>query len=203
MNIFFSSDQHFGHQNIIAFSSRPYDSVEEMDEALIANWNAMVGPDDLTRILGDLCMGKINHTLGHIGRLNGTKILIPGNHDKPWFGRAAGDQLKHYRETYIRAGISQIIDTGAGHPEPIMEIGGQVCKLSHFPYVGDSHEKAYGDKYSAYRPEDDGGWLIHGHIHNNRGFGCSPQDGRMINVGIDVWDQCPVPIEWLAAMIAT
>lgn len=201
MNVFFSSDQHFGHQNIIAFSSRPYDSVEEMDEALIANWNAMVLPGDLTWILGDLCMGKIDHTLGYIKRLNGTKILIPGNHDKPWIGGRADHD--YWEAKYLFAGIKKIIQTGAGHPEPTLEIAGQTVKLSHFPYVGDSHEKKHGDKYSAYRPDDDGGWLIHGHIHNNKGFKCSPLDGRMINVGVDVWGYNPVPIEWLEEMITS
>lgn len=202
MAVLFSSDHHFGHSNIIAFSSRSYDSVQEMNEKLILKWNETVMPSDLVYYLGDLCMGKLKETLPLIKRLQGEIILIPGNHDRCWFGRSAGETLRREREAYLRAGISEIIDTGAGHPEPTIAIGGVVAKMSHFPYIGDSHETKYSDKFSAWRPDDDGGWLIHGHIHNNAGLHCSPKVDHMLNVGVDVWDYSPVPMEWLAAMIA-
>ena len=54
MDIWFTSDSHFGHRNIITYSSRPFSSVEEMDETLIQNWNSVVKPNDLIFNLGDV-----------------------------------------------------------------------------------------------------------------------------------------------------
>ena len=56
MNTFFTSDTHFGHNNIIEYCKRPYTSVEEMDAALEKNWNEVVKPDDLVYHLGDLAI---------------------------------------------------------------------------------------------------------------------------------------------------
>ena len=57
-NIFFTSDHHFGHTNIIKFSERPFDSVEEMDEELIKRWNSKIGKNDKVYHLGDLGLCK-------------------------------------------------------------------------------------------------------------------------------------------------
>ena len=52
--IFFTSDLHFGHENVIKFDNRPFKTVEEMDEELIRRWNAKVGKGDLVYVLGDM-----------------------------------------------------------------------------------------------------------------------------------------------------
>ena len=83
--IFFISDLHFGHTNIMKFSPkyRDFKSVEEMDEYLINLWNETVGNDDIVYDLGDFAFyrepEKIERTLK---RLNGKHRLILGNHDK-------------------------------------------------------------------------------------------------------------------------
>lgn len=82
MNVFFTSDLHFGHKNIIRFDNRPFTSVEEMDETLIRNWNRKVNKDDLVYILGDISWYKDDKTCEIFERLNGRKILIKGNHDR-------------------------------------------------------------------------------------------------------------------------
>ena len=58
MSNFYISDMHFGHKNCIAFDNRPFTSVEEMDAAMIANWNNAVSSGDTVYILGDMCWGK-------------------------------------------------------------------------------------------------------------------------------------------------
>ena len=81
--IFYISDLHFGHKNIIAFDNRPFKTVEEMDEVLISNWNQTVSSGDHVYILGDLCWGKAKDWPAVLERLSGNKHLIRGNHDIP------------------------------------------------------------------------------------------------------------------------
>lgn len=85
MNIFLTSDSHFSHKGIVKFlrddgtKERPWDNTEEMDEALVQNWNSVVRPKDTVYHLGDVVINR--SALGIVSRLNGTKVLIQGNHD--------------------------------------------------------------------------------------------------------------------------
>ena len=79
--IFFTSDQHFGHEGIIKFANRPYNSVKDMDEDLIYKWNETVPKDGLTLVLGDIGFCDKNQIVNIYSKLNGRKILIKGNHD--------------------------------------------------------------------------------------------------------------------------
>ena len=83
--IFFAADTHFGHANIIRFCNRPFGTVEEMDEALVANWNSRVGGNDSVYFLGDLFFRASDDRVRDIlGRLKGKKHLVIGNHDSSW-----------------------------------------------------------------------------------------------------------------------
>ena len=79
-DIYVISDTHFGHANIIRYSSRPFASVEEMDEVMIARWNAVVRPQDHIYHLGDVAVSQeaLNRVMP---RLAGHKRLVLGNHD--------------------------------------------------------------------------------------------------------------------------
>ena len=81
MKQFITSDTHFFHNNIIRYCNRPYRSVVEMNEDLIAKWNNVVGPDDEIYHLGDFCFGNFAKAQSVFDRLNGKKILLRGNHD--------------------------------------------------------------------------------------------------------------------------
>ena len=78
---FFISDPHFGHRNILTFDNRPFRTIEEHDEALINNWNSVVGEDDEVWILGDFSWYGSTKTIEIFSRLNGKKNLCIGNHD--------------------------------------------------------------------------------------------------------------------------
>ena len=77
---FYIADTHFGHDNIRKLSNRPFNSVEEMDNAIIENWNRKVTNNDDVYILGDFSY-KSEDPIEYLKKLNGRKHLIIGNHD--------------------------------------------------------------------------------------------------------------------------
>ncbi|MEK6833173.1 MAG: metallophosphoesterase family protein [Nanoarchaeota archaeon] len=83
MEIFFSSDLHINHFNIIEYSNRPFKDVYEMNETIISNWNKVVKPNDIVYFLGDFIFSRdINEIERYIKMLNGKINIIFGNHDK-------------------------------------------------------------------------------------------------------------------------
>ena len=65
MTVYFTADSHFGHANVIKHCNRPFTTLEEMNEALIANWNARVHKNDHVYIAGDLAWrGGYDNNLG-------------------------------------------------------------------------------------------------------------------------------------------
>ena len=81
-DVFFIADTHFGDENIIRYENRPFQSVEEMNDTLIKNWNSTVTQSDKVYVLGDFEQVKESTELIHILKsLKGQKYLIKGNHD--------------------------------------------------------------------------------------------------------------------------
>lgn len=80
--IYFISDTHFYHNNIIKYCDRPFNSVDEMNEVLINNWNSVITNDDTIYHLGDFCLSTSEEIKNIFNKLNGKKILIRGNHDR-------------------------------------------------------------------------------------------------------------------------
>ena len=81
MTIWFTSDHHFGHANIIKYCERPFNSVGHMNASMIGSWNGVVASDDTVYYLGDFAMQP--HLVAEIlPQLNGKKLLIAGNHDR-------------------------------------------------------------------------------------------------------------------------
>ena len=90
-NLFFTSDLHLGHENIIGFCNRPFKSVYHMNTSLIRNWNQRVKPVDEVIFLGDFCFrntaggktGEGGQTLAkeYLEQLNGHITFVRGNHD--------------------------------------------------------------------------------------------------------------------------
>lgn len=87
---FFSSDWHLGHKNIITYDKRPFDSVEEMNNTIIKNYNSVVGPDDDFFYLGDFCFDR-HRAEEFLSQLQGNLYFIRGNHDNH-------DMIKAYRK---------------------------------------------------------------------------------------------------------
>jgi calcineurin-like phosphoesterase family protein len=188
--IWFTSDLHFSHQNVIGYCNRPYASIDEMNEELIRNWNQCVSPTDEIYCLGDVSMSFKPIEL-YSARLNGKKYLVPGNHD---FCHSVHKKSKN-PESRARW-VSNYEQNGwiVLPEQTTLEISGVgAVNLCHLPYAGDHvGEERYPDK----RPADDGKWLLCGHVHNHW-----KQKDRMINVGVDVWDMKPVSVDELGALI--
>ena len=170
---FFTSDTHFRHKNIIAYDQRPFESLEEMEESIIAAWNIMVSKNDIVFHLGDIAFAKPSVAASIIGRLNGKITLIRGNHDIRngyTFERCAKVSPKMFHD------IADI---------KIIKIGEKTFVLSHYPY-----EDPY---FGALAPHMFGYWLIHGHSHVGVPRVIYNYEKKMINVNCCLWDYHPVP----------
>lgn len=178
MTIWFTSDEHLDHRNIVHFCNRPFSSVEEMRETIIANHNSVVKPDDEVRHLGDFAFNE--KTVAQVlPRLNGTHYLVRGNHDRCFPTHKGWEEAT---KRYL----------GYGFKEIVQETQVDMFRCHHMPYEGDSRHEA---RYAEWRPEDRGDWLLHGHCH-----GAWAINGRQIDVGVDVWNYTPVSLETLIAL---
>ena len=81
-DVFFTSDLHFRHGNIIKYCKRPFETVQEQTEKLIENWNKTVPDTATVFILGDFAFATKNQWRGFLNRMTGKKYLILGNHDR-------------------------------------------------------------------------------------------------------------------------
>lgn len=115
--VFFTADTHFYHANIIEFCHRPFRSVDDMNETLIANWNKVVGADDIVFHLGDFCLGDSAKWNRLLDRLNGKIYLILGNHD-----------LRNFRKSYAERFESVAMQMH-------IEVDKQKICLNHYPFL--------------------------------------------------------------------
>jgi len=105
MTIWFTSDHHFGHSNIIKYCNRPFNDVDDMNESMIKNWNQRIGPNEVVYYIGDFAIDKKPEKF--LARLNGQKYLIQGNHDhKPriehgWSGIFDYKEIRHEKQHIV------------------------------------------------------------------------------------------------------
>ena len=109
-NVWFTSDTHFCHGNILRFCRRPFENVDQMDEELIRRWNEKVPPDGVIFHLGDFCYGKSYRWNEILDSLNGRKYLILGNHDIKRLKEPSVSRFEHVSmQMYIKVGDQKII----------------------------------------------------------------------------------------------
>ncbi|MDE5628656.1 MAG: metallophosphoesterase [Muribaculaceae bacterium] len=133
--VFFTSDTHFNHTNIISYCKRPFSDIHEMNETIIANWNNVIGPDDIVFHLGDFGLGGAEEWNRILSRLNGKIYLILGNHDL----------------NNIRQGVTDVFEYVA--MSMCIQIGKKKIYLNHFPYL--CFEGGYHNDV----------WQLFGHVH--------------------------------------
>lgn len=95
MTVWYTSDTHFSHKNILQHENRPFESVEEMDEYLIQQWNSTVSSNDTVYHLGDFVFGGITKWERIVPRLKGNIHLTVGNHDDD---KAVKKMAHHFEE---------------------------------------------------------------------------------------------------------
>lgn len=198
MTAFFTADTHFGHDKIRHLAPRPFDSLDEMDEALIANWNDTVARGDEVWVLGDYAMGDRARGLSYLSRLNGTKYLVQGNHDR---GSAAMSNGHKHQRQYFEAGFEAVFDHAEIKLPPLTKQGpGLSVMLSHYPYSGEHGDLS--DRYAQLRLRDLGRPLVHGHVHDEWTTRFSDCGTAMVNVGVERWGYRPVSASHIHRLFA-
>lgn len=153
------ADHHLGHANILNFKRedgtplRPFKSLEEHDEALIANHNALVSPEDRVYMLGDVCMRRpFKHLLG---RFNGRLVLVKGNHDifkiedyLPFF-----DDIRSCVVQKDKEGNKVILSHIPIHPDSLDRFGTNIHGHLHYQQVkNDKRYVCVSMEHTNYRP---------------------------------------------------
>lgn len=80
--VWFTSDTHFGHKNVLIYDNRNFKDIFVHDNTIIDNWNSVVDVDDYVFFLGDFSLANKQYSESILLRLNGIKHFIKGNHDK-------------------------------------------------------------------------------------------------------------------------
>lgn len=165
MKIWFTADSHFGHANCIKYTRRPYKDVDDMREQIIEKWNSRVDVGDVVYHLGDMSLNK-NRAFEVIPRLNGTIILVCGNHDECF--PLTKEKHLNAKAKYIEAGIyyitmGQSLIIGMNN-DPIKTTE---VYLTHLPPMT-PEQAIFDNRYEHHRIEyNPNMWYLHGHLHGH------------------------------------
>ena len=179
-NVWFTSDCHFCHANVIKYDDRPFNDVEEMNEKLILNWNSVVGEKDVVFYLGDLSFDRSGgNTERIVNELNGKIHYILGNHDDERDIR----KLNRFEtiSDYVNLSINDL-------DNPRKKQG---IMMMHYPIL--SWDKAHH-----------GDWHLHGHCHQSL-VTQNPEyyKRKVLDMGCNGWDYRPVSYAEIKAVMAT
>jgi len=193
---FFTSDWHVGHENVLKYDGRPFTDLAHMHQALVTNFNATVPPGSVTYFLGDMGLGSGDVLRDVLAQLNGTKVLVVGNHD--------GGTNKMYSLGF------DVVLHGA-----VLYIAQQRVTLSHCPLLGvpreditdmrgaQEGENWHGERrHARFSVADQGQFHLHGHIHSPNGGKSKKVLGRQYDVGVAANNYRPVSISTIESWIA-
>jgi len=170
-NLWFSSDMHYDHKNIIRYSNRPYTNLKHMQEGMIQNWNLRVQPNDTAFIVGDFSFAKDEMDIFVIlNRLNGNIILIKGNHDHQ-------HTINAFKKSIHVKGIYDLLDVKVYDPDA--QGNYQHLVLCHYPML-------------LWNKSHFGSWNIFGHSHGNL---IDESGAARLDVGVDTNHMMPYSYE--------
>ena len=170
LSTYFIADPHFGHKNIIKHSKRPFADVDEMNTTMVRLWNERVTNKDDVYIIGDIYHGKTYEAIELIGRLNGQKYLIIGNHDR-----------KLLRDSKFRRLFVEIAEMKTITLKDRTKI-----VLCHYPLAEwDGYFRGY--------------WHIYGHIHNSKNMAWELMSKQKcaLNAGAEIVNYIPASFDEL------
>jgi len=179
-NIWFASDFHFCHANVIKYDGRPFENVEEMNQTLIDNWNSKVKDNDIVFYLGDLSFDRDGvRTQEIIKQLKGKIHFILGNHDDERVIRKMG-RFESVSD-YINLSVKD--DENPRKRQDIM--------MMHYAIL--SWDKAHH-----------GAWHLHGHSHQSL-VKQTPEyyKRKVLDMGCNGWDYSPVSYAEIKKIMAT
>lgn len=167
--IYFTSDIHFDHLNIIKYCNRPFKTTTQMNERLIDNWNKTINANDEVYILGDFTMKGATLANEMLAELKGRKNLIVGNHDL--FLKSSN--FEEFR-------FEKILDYYK------LKYQNEVFILCHYPFL-------------EWDMKHKGSFNLHGHSHNNKEYNLKNQADKLkrFDVGVDANDYTPVSIDYI------
>jgi len=164
--LFFTSDTHFYHENIIRFVLRPFEGAEHMNEQLIQWWNRTVPEDGIVFHLGDFAFtSSVPKIQDIVSRLNGDIHLILGNHD--YQNRFDREIIKNMFTSVHDLYEIRVEDEEIGEMQYLI--------LCHYPLL-------------TWNKKERGSWNLHGHIHSGPRSSASERDlrvGMQYDVGVD------------------
>lgn len=168
--IYFSSDTHFGHDREFVWKARGFKSVEEMNEAIVRNFNSLITEIDDLYLLGDVIMGDPAN-IEYVKRLNGKIHIIFGNHDTP-------TRRKMYAE------LDNVVECVWA---TMFKYKKYNIFLSHYPtiVINEEIEDIESLKQCTLN--------FFGHTHQIERF--YENDPRMLHIGVDSNNCYPVPID--------
>ena len=174
-NIFFTSDLHLGHDREFIFKPRGFENVHDMNEAIVKNWNSVVGTEDEIYLLGDVMLGDNEVGTKLLHSLKGKIHIIRGNHD-------TNPRMACYKESH------NVVDVNEGQ---YLKVGKQNLYLCHFPTYTSNLEKS----------ANLGEHIINlfGHTHQQTNF--FNEIPFMYHVGVDSHNNTPVAYEDIIADI--
>ena len=179
-DIFFISDTHWYHNNIIRLCERPFESIAEMNEVLVNNWNNIVRPGDIVYHVGDFINPRGTRANKFLDRLNGTVFLAQGNHDS----KKALYRFPQWAPRYY------------------LNVGDYKFLLQHYPEYPDGLKDQYTEDRRLFVDKRDYevDFILSGHIHNNH-FDRNDKKvgrlwtGRSLNLSVEVHNYCPIPLD--------
>ncbi len=202
MTIYFTSDTHFGHLNVLEYcpDRQVFGDIDGMNAALVERWNDTVKDDDTIYHLGDFSMGPSSNVTTFYNQLRGKKIIILGNHDRTRgkiIKRCFGEENVHKKMTITLEGYIFDLIHSSTTKQVIQSSIRHDCSYNK---NGDWLECACGNKMRFFdRTLSESAIMgICGHVHQKWKVS---RTGHWINVGVDVWDHAPVSLERIIGLV--